>query len=398
MRLAAGSVSPDGDAPDGPARPPRVLVAGLSTRAIAESAARAGVAVRSLDGFGDLDHAARPALALARDFGLAYDAAAIARIGRDIECDAVVYVASLENHPRAVARLAGGRALWGNSPAVLERVRDPVRLARALRARSLPAAAVRTVPPRAAEAPARWLVKPRASGGGHGIVPWRRGSRLPRRHVLQERIDGVPGSLVFAADGRDAVPFGISWQLAGERELGASGFQYCGSILAPAPALLPAATAIAQALVEAFGLVGVNGVDFVARDGVPVPIEVNPRCSASMELAERAFGFSVFRAHVDGCAGALPRFDLAGALRAAPGAVGKAVLYARRSVLIGDSRRWLERDDVRDVPHPGERIAAGRPICTIFARGRDAGSCRAALVRRARKLYEEIEGRGRRIA
>lgn len=392
MRHAADSASPD-DAE----RPPRVLVAGLSTRAIAESAARAGYAVRSLDAFGDLDHAARPALSLVRDFGVAYGAAAIARLGRGIDCDAVLYVASLENHPRAVERLAAGRALWGNPPAVLERVRDPLRLWRALRARGLPAAAARATPPRPAAA-GRWLSKPRASGGGHGIAPWRGGSPLPRSRVLQERIAGTPGSLVFAADGRDAVPFGISRQLVGERELGASGFQYCGSILAPAPALLSAAAGIAQALVETFELVGVNGVDFIARGGVPVPIEVNPRCSASMELAERAFGFSVFRAHAGGCAGMLPRFDLAAALRNAPGAVGKAIVYARRSVVIGDSRRWLDDHDLRDVPHPGERITVGQPVCTILAQARDVETCRAALVRRARKLYEEIEGRGRRIA
>ena len=44
-------------------------------------------------------------------------------------------------------------------------------------------------------------------------------------------------------------------------------------------------------------------------------------------------------------------------------AAGKAVLFATEDVTIGDSERWLERG-VRDVPHPGERISAGHPICT----------------------------------
>src|SRR3712207_7891280 len=46
------------------------------------------------------------------------------------------------------------------------------------------------------------------------------------------------------------------------------------------------------------------------------------------------------------------------------GAAGKAVLFATEDVVIGDSVRWLERG-VHDVPQPGERIAAGRPICTL---------------------------------
>jgi hypothetical protein len=42
------------------------------------------------------------------------------------------------------------------------------------------------------------------------------------------------------------------------------------------------------------------------------------------------------------------------------GAVGKAVVFARRDVTIGDTERWLADATVRDVPHPGERIRAGR--------------------------------------
>ena len=59
---------------------------------------------------------------------------------------------------------------------------------------------------------------------------------------------------------------------------------------------------------------------------------------------------------------------------------------------------WLEDDTLRDIPHPGERIARGRPVCTIFATGRDDADCYRALVQRAQKVYDEIEGRRRRIA
>ena len=110
----------------------RVLVAGVSTRAAAESAARAGFAVTAIDAFGDLDqHSSVRGVSLAPHF----TARAAAVAGQTIECDAVVYLSSFENHPKAISELAEGRALWGNSPAIVRRVRDPLILAEALRAR-----------------------------------------------------------------------------------------------------------------------------------------------------------------------------------------------------------------------------------------------------------------------
>ena len=250
-------------------------------------------------------------------------------------------------------------------------------------------------------------MKPLASGGGRLVRPWRRAADLPRGCYLQEFVDGTPGSVVFVAAGGRAVPLGLSRQLVGEHAFGAAGFRYCGNILVAAgdaqfardEDLVRAATALARAVVEAFGLVGVNGIDFVARDGVPCAVEVNPRWSASMELVERAYGFSVFGAHAAACAsGALPEFDLVRARQGA-GAVGKAVIFARRDVTVGDTRAWLPARDVgdcagasiRDIPRPGQRIAAGQPVCTVFANGRDAAACHAALVMRAEDVYAQLE-------
>ena len=378
-----------------------MLVVGVSTRAAAESAARAGFVVTALDAFRDLDQDPRVcALLRPRDLAARFTAVGAARAVRHIECDAVAYLSSFENHPRAVAALAAGRALWGNAPAILERVRDPVRLASSLRARGLAVPDVDVVDGDAARADdRRWLVKPLASGGGHGVRPWPRLARVPRGCYLQELVDGTPGSVVFVAAGGRAVPFAVSRQLIGEQAFGASGYRYCGGILAAAgdaqfirdEALVDAACALADAVAEAFGVVGVNGIDFVARDGVPYAIEVNPRWSASMELAERAYGLSVFGAHANACAdGVLPRFDLAQA-RSGAGALGKAVVFARREVLVGDTRPWLVDETVRDVPRPRERIAAGRPVCTVFATGRDAAACHAALVRRAEDVYTALD-------
>jgi len=377
----------------------RILIAGVSTRALAESAVRAGYQVAAVDAFGDLDHQARTLVSFAHDLGTSYSALAAARASRAIPGDAVAYASNFENHPRAVALLARGRALWGNSPAVLMQARNPIELARALRRHGLPAPEVRASPPRAPAANhGRWLVKPRASGGGHGIASWHPGDPLSRHQIVQRRISGVAASLVFCASGVEAVPFGFSTLLAGDPAFGASGFKYCGNILGRLPhvttavwrAVLAGATQAAQVLTATFGLRGVNGLDCIVSGDTPFVIELNPRFTASMELAERAFGFSVFHAHARSCAGKLVPFELHAALQGAP-AAGKAIVYARHDTIMTDTHRWLDDPSVRDVPHPGEPIPRGRPICTIFAEGRSSASCYAALVRRAQKLYHEID-------
>src|SRR5213082_1738980 len=253
----------------------RVLFAGVSTRGFAESAARAGYEVVAVDGFGDLDLRARAhSVAVARSGGR-YSIRAAVAAARGLRADVVCYVGNFENHARAVGALATGRVLWGNRPAVLAAVRDPVRLARALATRGLPAPAVRATAPGGNAARGRWLVKPRASGGGGGVAPWR-GGALPRGTYLQQRVAGTPGSIVFAADGRRAVPLGVSRALAGDPRFGgrgAGGFRYCGSILvAPEMPLFGHACRLAAAVTEAFGLVGVNGIDFVARRSVPYAV------------------------------------------------------------------------------------------------------------------------------
>jgi predicted ATP-grasp superfamily ATP-dependent carboligase len=369
-----------------------VLLVGVSTRALAESAARAGYRVSAVDPFGDVDLRAAAQVSPLRPFG----ADRAARLARSIPAGLVAYTSSLENHPAAVAALAHGRRLLGNPAEVLERVRSPLQLARAVAEGGFPGPHTRASAPPDCRALRRWLLKPRRSGGGHVTAPWHRGRRVPRGAYLQERIAGPPGSIVFAADGHDITPLGLTRQLVGEPGFGARGFRYCGSLLAGRGAALftheaelyRRAVELARWLTRTFGLRGLNGIDFIARDGVPFPIEVNPRYSASMELIERAGRSSLFRTHVDACAGRLGE-----APTGARDVLGKAVVFARHDVVVDDAARWSL--DLADIPHPGERIAAGRPICTVFARARTARACQAALATAADRVYRATAPRAR---
>ncbi len=368
-----------------------VLIVGASTRGLTESAARAGFRVHAVDAYGDLDLRARAAtVTLGREPGRPWASGAAVRAAAGIRAPAVAYVSNLENHPSAVARLAARAQLWGNSAEVLRRVRDPLQVAAALRQRGFPVPMSVTAG-ELADDHRPWLLKPRRSGGGHGIRRWRPGEPVPRTKYLQELIDGVPGSITFVADGRRAVPLGLSLQLVGEHALGGSGFRYCGSLLCGGTplfgqeaALAESAAALATAVTESFGLIGVNGIDFVARGGAPWLLEVNPRYCASMELIERAHRVSIFGLHADACGGRLPAESPFG-LRLAD-VPGKAIVYARAPVVVEGGPWWLD-SGIRDVPLPGERIARGRPICTVFAEGETAKACLAALAERAATIY-----------
>jgi predicted ATP-grasp superfamily ATP-dependent carboligase len=375
----------------------RVVVAGVATRALACSAVRAGYQVTAVDAFGDLDLCAVADVIPVRREDGKFSAMSAARAAQRVAGGMAAYTSNFENYPEAVAFLAEGRLLLGNTPSVLRQIRNPITLMRALSRREF------AVPFTRASAPAsprgNWLLKTRRSGGGHGTSPWTSGA-VPRSAYLQSRIAGIPGSITFVANGRHAVPLGISRQLVGDPTFGSQGFRYCGSLLAaPARGLFPrhgeitaTARALAEAVTEEFGLIGLNGVDFIARDGVPYPIEVNPRYAASMELVERTADVSLFEFHARACAGALPAEPPGGRSVA-----GKAIVFARRTVTLGDTRDWPSRG-IADVPHPGETITQGRPICTVFAEGRTAEECLIRLRTQAKRIYRAAESRSRGAA
>jgi predicted ATP-grasp superfamily ATP-dependent carboligase len=315
---------------------------------LADLAMRAGHEVVVFDLFGDLDLRRSGARVVTGDTLTALvDAAVEEPPGR------VVYGASFENHPALVERLAERHELLGNAPAVLREVRDPLRLGAALDGLPYPRIAD-GIP-----SSGRWLRKPLSGGGGTRVHDWR-GGKLPAGTYLQERIDGVPCSAAAVGD----VVLGVTEQLVGQRAFGVGGYRWCGNVVpprVPAAELGEQARAVCSRLAAAFGLRGHFGVDFIWDGERAWTLEVNPRPTASLEVIEAAHGT----------------------------AAGKAVVFATEDVVVGDSERWLERG-VRDVPHPGERIAAGRPVCTVVATAATPDEVVAGLEREAARVRAEL--------
>jgi uncharacterized protein len=304
--------------------------------------------VIAFDLFGDLDLRA-DRIVTRRSLTALVDAAIEEEPGE------VIYGASFENHPKLVERLAGRHTLLGNPPEVLQAVRDPERLGAALDG----CPRITFTPPTSG----RWLRKPLRGGGGTRVREWR-GGAVPAGTYLQERIDGVACSVAAVGDGKDAQVLGITEQLVGERAFGVRGLRWCGNLVPPrVPVPVDQPQAICSRLASAFGLRGPFGVDFVWDGERAWTVEVNPRPTASLEVI----------------------FEAAEPVRAA----GKSVLFATEDVVVGDSERWLERG-VRDVPHPGERIASGRPICTVVATAATPDEALARLEEQAAALRAEL--------
>jgi predicted ATP-grasp superfamily ATP-dependent carboligase len=297
-----------------------------------------------------------------------------------------LYTGALENHPQVVQTLSLDRRLWGNDAKVLRAVRSPDSMARVLAAAGVPHLAVCTEPG-AAPRNGSWLIKPVRGAGGRGIAFWKGvASGLRQRGTyIQEYRDGDPCAAVFVGDGRDAALLGVSRQLIGALWLHAAPFQYAGSV-GPVTLELSLQQRFAQignALTRGFGLRGLFGVDCVLADGVPWPVEVNPRYTASVEVLEYATGHAALALHrhvFDGGTSAPPW-----AAPAANSVVGKAILFARADLTVPHQGPWqsmLERPvpvgtlpPFADVPEADQPIQAGAPILTCFARAASVSAC-----------------------
>ena len=176
-------------------------------------------------------------------------------------------------------------------------------------------------------------------------------------------------------------------QLVGAAWLHARGFHYAGSI-GPVPlddAAMSRWRELGVVLARSFGLRGLFGVDAVMRDGVPWPVEINPRYTASVEVLERAGDVALLELHRDVFAGGRPRTP--SALRRNE-VCGKAILYARAPLTFPA----IDFADCADIPHAGETIEQGRPVLTLFAAAETVDDCCMKLREKVQVLDRALWG------
>jgi predicted ATP-grasp superfamily ATP-dependent carboligase len=352
-----------------------LTIVGASARAAAQSAVRAGFAVRAGDLFADVDLQECCQAVRVSDYP-----AGLERVVRGPQPGPWMYTGALENHPRMVRRLARERPLLGNPADVLVAVRDPGKWSRALRACGV--ACPRVVTARE-EVPSdgTWLCKPLLSAGGAGISfageTVDRDASRRRGAFLQEYVAGTACSAVYLGAGEKCALLGTTRQLIGAAWTGASGFRYCGSI---GPLRWPASVTvcfirIGEVLAAEFKLRGLFGVDVVVNEQGVWPVEVNPRFTASVEILEWATGIAPVGLHVAACeTSRLPNVHAVDR-----GLVcGKAIVFATEAAVVATdlrqslgepaTQRW---PTLADIPTPGTVVKPGWPIVTVLAGGAD---------------------------
>ena len=369
-----------------------VLVVGASVRAASASLRRVGWRPVAVDLFGDVDLASTSESI--RIDPADYPSEIAERVSR-LRPMPWIYTGAIENYPGVVEAISQRFRLLGNPSEVLRRVRDPFRVAEAVRRAGFLAPEVRQSP-QSLPTDGSWLEKPVASGGGEGMVAWL-GLDSTRRDPVyyQAKVGGLSLSATFVRGGSEARLVGVTRQYHGRA---GNRFAYRGS-LGPWP--LPESTrreveGLGRAVGDSFGLLGLFGVDLMVDADRPWLIEVNPRYTASVEVLERALGWSLMADHIRAFEGLVPgRIEVESARF-----VAKAILFARSRGRLDGPIPVGTFDDgmpqVADIPQPGTHFEVGHPVMTVFGQGETLEACRVDLAKRLKGWKARVEVLGSR--
>lgn len=381
-----------------PAQPALALVA-TSARSLVECAVGSGYRALALDAFADRDtcRLAETCVVLGRA-GATLDEpgllAALAALRARGDVAGWVAGSGLEGQPALLAAGARLLPLIGNAPDVVRQVRTPAHFHRALDRLAVahPAFSVELpVDPsgwlrKDAHACGGWHVRHAGAPAEHGALGADRGDGIH----FQRFVAGEAMSCLFLAAGDCAAVVGHSRQIV--RPLGRRPFVFRGGVgPVPIEARVQASVAgAAAALTRAFGLRGLNGIDYVLdAAGTAWVLELNPRPTAAIQLFGAAFEGGLMRAHVEACAGRLrPRVPSgAGRVR------GYETVFARRAGRLDEAGvHWLERQGwCKDIPQPGTQHAWGDPLCTVVAEASSADGAMRQLDARRCALRAQLQ-------
>ena len=256
-----------------------------------------------------------------------------------------------------------------------------------------------------------WMVKRLDQCGGKAVGKISRDEiasiRFEHGEVLQREFFGPAMSAIYVAAWAQDVStvrrMGVTEQLIGVTEWGASEFAWCGCVSEPAfsTALATSLDSIASGIAEEFGIVGAFGIDFIVEDDVCRPIDFNARLPASSEIVQRAFLTSenLIAVHLAACTG---ESEVSDATPHRKGPVfGNATLYCKSSnpIIFPESiveqfpmacDADAEATAIADVPMANTVIQPGHPILTLLVSGCDQTAVKSRLHENAAKIYAEL--------
>jgi predicted ATP-grasp superfamily ATP-dependent carboligase len=199
-------------------------------------------------------------------------------------------------------------------------------------------------------------------------------------------------SITLLANGQRAAVLGVNEQVVGPCRGRPHVFQgVIGPVTLPGR-LGTALQGLADRLVQAFGLQGLCGIDFLRQGDELLVLEVNPRPPASLQLYGLDGG--LMAAHLEACLhGRLPVGDVLLGLQGpqSPRALGHVLARQALEVTARRLDRLCAWPGVHDVPDRPLQLAAGDPLCTLSLQGAEPQALREQLARATEHLLSDLE-------
>ncbi len=332
----------------------RVLIAGFSTRHVAQSAYRAGYKVCAVDHFCDQD------LTWYTEDRIRFEELedlpdAVTEMSGRHRFDMLVVTSGAEDMPSRIP-------VCGTSPETVRNYLDKLEIQHFFEDLHIP------VPALAGEQEYPVFLKPcRGAGGWRNAivhddtekVAWE--SLYPGVPYIRQRVvTGRPASVCCVTDGCHARAVAANEQIL--RGTPGAEFGFAGSIT---PCSHPAAgsmISMAERIAAASGCKGTIGIDFILEKDV-VAVELNPRFQATVETVEMATGCNLFRLHADACRGILPPEQ-----PVATGYAARKILFADRDMTVSADLHRLS-PMIADIPWPGTELTKDQAITSVFGQG-----------------------------
>lgn len=342
----------------------RVLVAGFSTRHVAQSARHAGYKVCAVDHFCDQD------LAWNTEDRIRFEDLedlpdALSEMSGRFHFDMLVLASGAEDMPSRIP-------VCGTPREKIRRFLDKLEMQHFFEELRVP------VPRLLSDHSYPAFLKPRRGAGGwRNAVIRNEAERIAWEteypdapYIRQQIIDGYPASVCCVADGSRACALATNEQIMRRTE--GAMFGFAGSITPCSHPNTDLMIRLAERVASASGCKGTVGVDFIIGKDV-VAIEVNPRFQATVDTVETATGCNVFSIHADACRGSLPRVQPFTTCHAA-----RVILFAEKDITIMNDLKHLS-PIIADIPWPGTELEKDQAIVSVFGKGPTREDALAAL-------------------
>ena len=364
-----------------------LVIISHSGRALALSAARSHLPAHVIDCFADQDTRAharsvRKVPQSGEGFARRQLTQALTHLAESSDDLVLLPCSGFEADPDMLTLLATLAPCLGNSADTVRRCKTPETWSALLTGLAIPHPPVSRNPDDIA--PPRLIKTVGAMGGGH-VRPWTQASHYaPDHQYIQAYIPGKAMSAVFIADGERHTIIGYNalFNAAAHRP---QPFIFTGAITIPAMAapISRRINAYLSQLVPALSLMGLCGVDFILdQHNQIILLEINPRPPATFELHEHTP--ALFDLHLHACRGTLPQPPPP--ITAAHNAM--RILYADHNLHLTAPITWPSWSANR--PDQDTHIAAGEPICTLFASAADGNTASRLLNQREKITRRQL--------